>query len=184
MENRPETAIGYNDSDWEPARRLQNLNTKPATIVYRGQFELPNDLSRVKIDFFYKCIGNEQIIFINGKTVSDKISQKQEQHTFILDATMVKPGKNEIAIVATPYKVRNSWDSPNTDPGIVRVIIPAGQYSRSLFSGFAQVIVQASKEAGPIKLTAHSEGLASATLVLDARQCQARPVVPAQITAK
>ena len=48
----------------------------------------------------------------------------------------------------------------------------------NLFNGLAQVIVQSSKEAGELKLTARAEGLAPATLVLPSRACAGRPAVP------
>lgn len=41
--------------------------------------------------------------------------------------------------------------------------------SRSAFNGLAQAIVQTTREAGPIKLTAHAEGLASAEIAIESR---------------
>ena len=51
-------------------------------------------------------------------------------------------------------------------------------WSRSLFNGLAQVIVQSTRDAGEIKLTASAHGLASATFVLQTKPCPLRPFVP------
>jgi beta-galactosidase len=55
---------------------------------------------------------------------------------------------------------------------------PSPIWQRSLFNGLAQVIVQSSKEAGEIKLTSRSAGLAPATLTLTAKPISLRAAVP------
>jgi len=40
---------------------------------------------------------------------------------------------------------------------------------RSLFNGYAQVIVQAARDAGPLTLTAQADGLASAEITVPTR---------------
>ena len=52
------------------------------------------------------------------------------------------------------------------------------QWSRSLFNGLAQVIVQSTKAAGEIRLTAAADGLKSATVSLPAVTGALRPSVP------
>ena len=42
---------------------------------------------------------------------------------------------------------------------------------RSLFNGLAQVIVQASKQAGPFKLSEHADGLTDASIEIVAKEC-------------
>ena len=49
---------------------------------------------------------------------------------------------------------------------------------RSLFNGLAQVIVQTTKDAGEIKLTASADGLASGGTTLQSQPCAPRPSVP------
>jgi beta-galactosidase len=53
----------------------------------------------------------------------------------------------------------------------------AAPWSRSLFNGLAQVIVQSTKDAGEIKLTATADGLAPATTVVQTQPCTLRPSV-------
>lgn len=169
-DERPEIALGFDDSEWPSYRRIQNEIQQGKAIVYRGTLELPQQLDAAKVTLFYNCIGDLQTIYVNGNPISDELNKNEkERYTFELEASTLKPGKNEVAIVATPYKVKNSWDSPNTNPGVVQVIVPAENYSRSLFSGYAQVIVQTTKEAGEIKLTAKSEGLKAETYMIDSK---------------
>ena len=54
----------------------------------------------------------------------------------------------------------------------------APQWSRSLFNGLAQIIVQSTRDAGEIKLTATADGLTPATTVVKTQPCVPRPFVP------
>ncbi len=54
----------------------------------------------------------------------------------------------------------------------------APQWSRSLFNGLAQIIVQSTKSAGEIKLTATADGLAPAKTIVSTQPCAPRPSVP------
>lgn len=50
--------------------------------------------------------------------------------------------------------------------------------TRKAFNGLCMVIVQSTKQAGAIRLTARSPGLEPATLIIEARACTPRPAVP------
>jgi beta-galactosidase len=62
----------------------------------------------------------------------------------------------------------------------VDIITKPGElpWSRSLFNGLAQIIVQSTKEAGEIKLTATADGLAPATTTVNTKPSTPRPFVP------
>ena len=62
----------------------------------------------------------------------------------------------------------------------VKVIgqVSAAPWARSLFNGLAQIIVQSTKDAGEIKLTATADGLAPATSAVQTQPCAPRPSVP------
>ena len=51
-------------------------------------------------------------------------------------------------------------------------------WQRSAFCGLAQVIVQSSKDAGDIQLTATADGLQLATISIQSQSCEATPCVP------
>ena len=52
----------------------------------------------------------------------------------------------------------------------------AAPWSRSLFNGLAQVIVQSTRDAGEIKLTATADGLAPATATVQTQPCVAASI--------
>ena len=54
----------------------------------------------------------------------------------------------------------------------------ATDWKRSAFNGLAQIIVQSGKDAGEIKLTAKSDGLADTTAVINSQSHPPRPAVP------
>jgi len=66
--------------------------------------------------------------------------------------------------------------NPNVTVGLIAkpTSLP---WSRSLFNGLAQVIVQATKEAGEFKLTATGEGLTPATTTVQTKSCTPRSFV-------
>jgi beta-galactosidase len=51
-------------------------------------------------------------------------------------------------------------------------------WSRSLFNGLAQIIVQSTKDAGEIKLTATADTLTSSSATVKTQPCTPRPFVP------
>lgn len=178
IENCKEVALGYNDTSWPFSAEIQNLIQKGKAVVYRGELNLPEKINDAKISFFYNCIGNSQTLYLNGEAISEELKKEEnERFTFQLDASKVKAGKNEIAIVATPFIVKNSWDTPNTDIGNIQLVIPAKQYNRSLFNGYAQVIVQTTKEPGVIKIKATSNEIESATIIINSNASEIRGCV-------
>lgn len=56
----------------------------------------------------------------------------------------------------------------------------SGRYQRHLFNGLCQVIVQASKEAGPLELNANAEGLKQASLIVQSEKAVVRASVGIQ----
>ncbi|HNZ72862.1 MAG TPA: beta-galactosidase, partial [Prolixibacteraceae bacterium] len=108
----------------------------------------------------------KQHVYLNGKRIGEEMFQKTGRYTLEPEMAMLKVGQNELTFVATPYYLEQTWSEPNTDPGIIQLIMPAPAWKRSLFSGKAQVIVQSGKGGGEIKLTAKSEGLIPTQLSL------------------
>ena len=161
------TDPNYNDSDWKTAYKDRDYYNLPKYYVYRGTFNLPNDITASQITFFYKQIGVEQSIYINGKPLGSNIKQDTQ---YLLDKTLLKPGNNNITIIATPIGKKHDWDFVNQDPGLIQIFTQPSSWKRKLFNGYAQVIVQATKEAGKITLTATSNNLKQATLNINSIQ--------------
>jgi hypothetical protein len=90
--------------------------------------------------------------------------------------TLLHPGENTVAVAIAIY-----GETGGVNKGVrVRLVdrAPAVAWSRSVFNGLAQVIVQSAKEAGAIKLTARAEGLPAATVMLQAKTAPLRPALP------
>jgi len=168
MTNRPEVAFDYNDSDWQKAFSFSTKEAK--AILYRATFTLPEGFDKGKVMLYLRTIGQNQNVYLNGKLIGENLNQKTDRYTFEPEASILKTGINVLAFVATPYFLEQTWSNPNTDPGVVQLILPAPQYKRSLFSGKAQVIVQSTSEEGTISLKAKSNGLATSVFTLNSKK--------------
>ena len=146
-------------------------------MVYRGNFILPDLNDKDVISFFYNSLGKEQSIFINGKSIAAKVQQNSKGNTYPLDASLLHTGVNTIAITATPLLKNQPWENVNTDPGLFQVLSPAAPYKRKLFSGLAQVIVQATGEPGEIVVTATAGGLKQGEIKIQSVQAALRPAI-------
>lgn len=165
------------DSTWKEAFSTRDYKNLAKAYIHRGTFELPGDFSGAELTFFYKSIGTGQQIFINGKQIAKNIEDHQAGHVFRLNKDLLKPGANELTIIAAPLTKKRDWDKVNTDPGTIQILKPAAKWNRNVFSGLAQVIVQSSGEAGTIRLKASGPGLKPSTIVLQARPGGKRPAL-------
>lgn len=156
--NYPEIAVNFDDKSWQRAFKVERFPETDKTIIYRGSFTLPTNSADVAITFYYYNIGKTQSIYINGKLVQSNDDAKFGKQ-FKIEPHMIHPGENTIAIVALPFVKKNSWDTNNTNPGTIQLVIPAHIWKRKLFNGLAQVIIQSTGGAGDIIVTATSPGL-------------------------
>jgi beta-galactosidase len=181
LSNRPEVAAGFDDSDWAPAFSTQSDDWQVYTdslIVVRGTFELPKITDEAEVNLFTKSIVESQSVYVNGDLIASNIVRDDLDQAWLLDHNIIKSGKNDYAVVGQRFRKKHRWDEPNTDPGLVQVIYPAEKWKRKVFNGLAQVIVQSTKNAGEIILTASSPGLESATLKIKTEKTELRPQVP------
>lgn len=166
-----ETVDNLDISNWDNAfkdSRDTIFEKKVNALVYRTDFELPENFKESKITFFYNSIGKSQSIYINGKQIANAIPENKKGDSFILDKATLRSGKNSIVIVAEPLTYKYNWNPVNTNPGTIQLISPAATWKRTLFSGLAQVILQSTGDAGQITLTATSKGLKKAIIQINA----------------
>jgi beta-galactosidase len=184
--NLPEVAADFDDSSWQAAfagrgggggggrRGGGGQPTQPT--VYRGSFQLPENSSGKTLALTLRSLGQEQSVYLNGQPVAENVSRENATREINLAADALRPGKNVIAIVATPQPGgRGNAGSP----GQIRVTTVPGDWKRSLFSGLAQVIVQSTGQPGEITLTAKSQGVTDGVLKLQAQPAPLRPAVTA-----
>ncbi len=180
FDNPAEIKPDYNDANWDNAfknERTQAFGTSAKVIIYRGNFTLPKYSNDAQVSFFYKPVGKEQSIYINGKLIADSIKENGSNTAFVLEKSILHEGKNSITIVASPLLKQHSWDNINMDAGIFQIITPATVWKRKLFNGLAQVIVQSTGAAGEITLTATSNGLQQTHLKLQSTSGEIRASV-------
>ena len=180
LESWPAIAATTPESDWKPAFR-GNRNQdwkiyKDSLIALRGSFDLPDLSSQTIVNLFAKSIAANQSIYINGHLVASNISRNDAQ-TFKLDPATIQKGKNEYVVVGKRFRKRSEWDEPNTNPGIIQVVIPAEPWKRKAFNGLAQVIVQSAQQPGEIVLKATAQGLTPTSIKLNAEATTLRPAV-------
>jgi beta-galactosidase len=169
VDNPAEVAADYDDSKWQRAfkdARNDQFAKDVKYVMYRGYFDMPENIKDASITWFYNSLGKEQSIYINGKQIAAQIKENQKGDEFKLDASLLHPGKNTMVIITTPLIKMNIWASVNMNPGLIQLIYPAAAWRRKLFNGKAQVIVQSTGEPGKISLTAQSTNLKTATIEL------------------
>lgn len=147
--------------DWTTAFKDRDYKNQAPSYVYRGEFDLKDNLKTNTVTFFYKKIGAESVVFVNGNKVLPSADDLQK---YVLDTNALKDGKNVIYIVTKPLQKIKDWDVMNTDPGIIQVITPSEPWKRKLFNGYAQIIIQKDESGNDVILSASANGLKSAVL--------------------
>lgn len=180
-----ETDWECNDSAWASALgeqgeyNIQAVDSMKAVII-RGNFLLKTVTDETTISLWPKSLGEEQSIYLNGHLVAKNMKRDDLVQEYKLDHAILRNGKNIYAAVAVPLKKRFQYDNLNTDPGIIQVSQPPQAWKRKVFNGLAQVIVQSTKEAGEIVMTASSDGLSQGDLRIQTHRVECRPAVPAK----
>jgi beta-galactosidase len=152
-----------NDADWSEAFKARDFKKQAPAYVYKGDFELKNNSDSNIVTFFYKKIGKETVVFVNGNKVEP---DKDDVQKYTLSKAILKEGKNTIYIATTPLEKIKDWDVMNTDPGIIQIINSAESWKRKLFSGYAQIIIQKKENAKEVVLSARATGLKSGVLIV------------------
>ncbi|MDR7211612.1 beta-galactosidase GalA [Flavobacterium piscis] len=160
--NLPNQITNDSDNTWVTAFKDRDYKNQAPAYVYRGKFDLKNVLKTNTIAFFYKKIGTNAVVFVNGNKIAPSAEDSQR---YIFNANVLKQGSNTIQIIAPPLQKEKDWDVMNTDPGIIQVITPAEQWKRKLFNGYAQIIIQKNENENEVVLSAAAKGLQAGTLV-------------------
>ncbi|MFH6959729.1 beta-galactosidase GalA [Flavobacterium aquidurense] len=151
----------FSESDWTAAFKDRDYKIQAKSYVYRGQFDLKNISKTNMVSFFYKKIGAESVIFVNGNKV---VPSAEDSQKYSFTFSILKEGKNTIYIMAKPLQKIKDWDVMNTDPGIIQVITPSEPWKRKLFNGYAQIIIQKDESGSEVVLSATAKGLKAGVL--------------------
>jgi len=177
----PEYAGDFDDSSWSTIKPKTDgdsgyyfLNEGQAA-VYRAHVKLTaDDLASDSVQVRFSCIDDRGWIFVNNQRVGESTDWSAQPAFDIKKA--LHEGDNVIAV-----GLRNESNmgglNPDVNVELMGKPVPA-PWSRSLFNGLAQVIVQSSRDAGEIKLTASADGLQPATATVQTLAGGVRPSVP------
>lgn len=170
----PEVRPDYDQALWQvfQYQRQQIIFDPDTTIVVRGLFELPALTEDMSVTLYAKSLSMNQGIYVNGHLIAKNIKRESADQIYRLSQNIVTPGKNLYAIIGPPLVKRHQWEELNTDPGIIQVATPTPPWRRSVFNGLAQVIVQSTKEAGKMMLTATSPTLSEGNITIETRRAK------------
>jgi beta-galactosidase len=172
----PEYANDFDDSAWKPVSGGgPTIETQDTAAIYRAHVNLTEeDLQGEGAMICFGGADDEGWYFVNGHFIGESHDWQAQP---IFDAKKyLRAGDNVIAV-----GVYNSVGQGGLNPNVNVQIVghaTAAPWSRSLFNGLAQVIVQSTRDAGEIKLTATADDLSPATAAVQTQPCTPRPSVP------
>jgi len=176
----PEYAPDFADGDWNTIKAKADDNggmvlQEGEAGVFRAHFNLTEaDLANPGVQVRFGSIDDHGWIFVNNQRVGES-SDWSAQPVYDIKKTL-HSGDNVIAV-----GVRNDSGTGGLEPAVNVELVGqpmAVGWSRSIFNGLAQVMVQATKDAGEIKLTASAEGLPPVTTTITTQSGPLRPSVP------
>jgi beta-galactosidase len=173
----PEYANDFDDSAWKELKPSDGntINKEHTTAIYRAHLTLTeDDLKNAELRLRFAGCDDDGWFFVNNQFVGE--SHDWAAQPVFNAKQFLRVGDNVIAV-----GVKNSWGGGGLKPEVNLDLVGEATtltWSRRLFNGLAQVIVQSVPVAGEIKLTATTAGLAPATVVLQAKPCAPRPSVP------
>jgi beta-galactosidase len=175
--DRSKSAQSFTDPDGEPVDI--NTSTGPlapnTSAVFHTQVTLaPEDLAAGRAVLRFGMIDDDGWAYVNGQPVGESHDWRASPGFEV--GGFLHAGDNAIAVAV------HNGDGPGGINRGVSIDFPsravAAHSQRSVFSGLAQVIIQSGTEPGEIRLTASADGLAPATVVIQAKGHAARPRAP------
>ncbi len=165
--NLPETAEAFDDAGWEKAN--VNSDSGPlqgeAKAVFRARVNLTeDDLKALSIQLHFGMIDEDGFIYVNGQKAGE--SHNWEDPASVDVKKFLRAGPNTIAVAVANW---NGAGGLNKGAALqFEEMAAAPDWQRSVFNGFAQILVQSANEPGEIKLTASGDGLKTSVVKLTA----------------
>jgi len=175
-EDAPQVAAGFDDHTWEAIDLATEAGALPnrAHAVYRTTIDAtPELLAAAGVELWLGKVSGDTKIYLNGELLG---KGGDERAPTVLDLSgRLHAGANSVAVTVTAYSDRSGLARGSA----LHVVgaTPAVTWSRSAFNGYAQVIVQAGREAGALRLTATADGLKPAIATITLEPAELRPAV-------
>ena len=176
-EAQSEMSATFDDSTWSNVDLSGEKDTlEPSGEgLFRAKLAVTEaDLKSPAIELWFGRINGNATLHVNGVKVADA-SDGSSASIFEVKS-LLHPGENSIALLARTWGPTGgisrgvAWRKI-TDPAPTR-------WSRSVFNGLAQIIVQSSKHAGELRLTANGSRLSAGMISLKTLPSTSRPSVP------
>jgi beta-galactosidase len=173
----PEAAVNFNDADWQAVD--VNAESGPLGLrekaVFRTHLNVSaDDLAAAVVELWFGKIDGSGSVFVNGQKIGGTGDSRAAS---IYDVkSLLHVGENVIAVT-----IANYGPAAGLNKGAALRLQDKPSpvvWSRSVFNGLAQIIVQSSKEPGVLKLTASAEGLKPVTISIQTQSVTARPALP------
>jgi beta-galactosidase len=165
-ENPREIRAEFDASRWKPAFKEPSSGAR----VVRGTLDargLPNDAT---VRLLLRHFGASAVVYLNGqRLMTTEMKPDGSLPSVDLPRNALREGRNVLAVTATPYEDERTRErAQKVPPAVLRVETARPRWSRRLFNGLAQIIVQSTGEAGPIRLKATAAGLSHAEVIVTA----------------
>ena len=164
-EGLAETSATYDDAQWQKVniqRQTGTLN-EGMIAVYRTHFAMqPGDVEAARNTINFGMIDDDGWLYVNGKLAGEARDWRSNQSFEI--GKFLKPGENTIALV-----VKNQNGAGGLSKGVSMELTKKHQpvhWCRSVYNGFAQVIVQSNQTAGEIRLSARGNSLRDENVII------------------
>jgi beta-galactosidase len=173
----PEVAEKFDDSGWQAA----DVNKEQGPLglhdraVFRTRFQVSaKDLAMPVVELWFGKIDGGVAVFLNGQKIG---SAGDSRAASVYDVRkLLRAGENVLAVTLAnygPVAGLNKGVALRLQDNPAKVA-----WSRSVFNGLAQIIVQSSKEPGTLKLTARAKGLSSTSIPIATRAVAVRAALP------
>jgi beta-galactosidase len=174
--NLPETAEIVDDAAWTPTDVRAGIGPLGPNErgVFRTKFTISaEELAEPAVELWFGEFAGNGRVYVNGKLIGNT---GESRTASVYDGkALLRPGENTIAVTLANYGAAGGL-LKGVELRLQGQPQPV-QWQRSAFNGLAQIIVQASKQAGPLQLTATADGLQPATAVIEAKPAQPRPAL-------
>ena len=177
----PEFAPEFDDAAWNQIKPKTDGDTGDMplkdgeTAIYRAHVKVTEaDLANPGVQIRFGTIDDHGYVFVNNQRIGES-HDWEAQPVFDIKKAL-HAGDNVIAV-----GVKNDAGAGGLNPDVNVELVGksvANGWSRSAFNGLAQIMVQSTKDAGEIKLTATADGLQSATATVTTQPSAGRPSVP------
>ena len=150
----------------EPLRKVGNwlapLPKENELYELAAEFTLRDLPAGASIELFLPTLGTTTTVQLNGRTLATGVDTTKAGPSLRLSAEQIVVGVNHVQLLVTPF-ADSRRRLPEADRlGALRLTTAAPATQRSLFNGFAQVIVEAGSEPGKLTLSASADDLAPA----------------------